>query len=220
MFEKFKHLSIDIAIFVGYYVLSTILIILFMTNGIKNYNLANLIAYFFVLLLFFIIYKKELLSYMKDFKTNHKKYFPKYLYMGILGILIMNALSTTIGLMVGGVSNNESLVRSTFEGTNIVVLFLNIGIFAPVCEEIAFRLTFKNLFKNKYMFSIIMGLFFAFMHMIGTTSIIEWVYIIPYFVMGYALSYIFFDSNNLINSIIVHCFNNIITLLLLLMVGI
>ena len=68
--------------------------------------------------------------------------------MGINGILIMNALSTTIGLMVGGVSNNESLVRSTFEGTNIVVLFLNIGIFAPVCEEIAFRLTFKNLFKN------------------------------------------------------------------------
>ena len=220
MLEKFKKIVIDIALFVGFFIVSLIIISLLVINGIKDYHLANLITYFLVFFLFFLIYRKKFITYINDFKVNYKKYFPKYLWIGIMGILLMNMSSTLIGLLVGNLSVNESTVRSTFAGTNIVILLLNVGIMTPICEETVFRLIFKNIFNNKYVFAIITGILFALMHMLETTSLVEWLYLIPYFIMGYTLSYIYYDSDNLINSIIVHSFNNIVTVLLLLMVGV
>ena len=126
----------------------------------------------------------------------------------------MNISSSILYILVQKLPNNEEIVRSTLDGTMFIIL-LNIGLVTPLCEEIIFRLNFKNLFKNKFIFSIVTGLIFALMHLVVSSSLIELIFIIPYFIMGFTLGYIYSDSNNLMNSILVHMINNVGTVLLL-----
>ena len=219
MIKKLLLFIKDIIIFIGFWGLAIIISII-LSFYIHEYNMVNLIAYSLLLILLFIIYYKDFLFFINDFKQNYKKYIPKYLMIGFFGILLMNVSSILISNVVGNLPENEEAVRSTLGGAKIIILILNLGLVTPICEEVIFRLNFKNLFKNKYVFSIITGLLFSSMHMFGSQNFIEILYIIPYFIMGFILSYIYYDSNNLFNSIMVHMFNNILTLLLLLEAGI
>ena len=86
--------------------------------------------------------------------------------------------------------------------------------FAPFYEEVLFRLNFKNLFKNKIVFSIFTGLIFGSMHLISAKSLIEIPFILSYSIAGFALGYVFYDTNNIFTSMFFHFFNNFLSLIL------
>ncbi len=225
MMKIIKLIVKDVLIFIGFWVF----IILFSALITRiplfsiyydDYNLINLFVYLGVFGLLLIFYLNDFKTFFKKFDL--KKFLSHYLWIGILGIILMNISSSIIMMFINQLVTNESAVRSTISGSNIVVVFLNLGLVVPVCEETIFRLNFKNLFKNKVLFAICTGLLFGSMHLIGSISannLIELVYIIPYFIMGFVLSYIYYDSDNILNSILVHMLNNIGTIIILLVVG-
>jgi membrane protease YdiL (CAAX protease family) len=218
MVKKLALIGKDLLIFFGFWFISILISVFFIYIKVTDYNLINLIAYLICFTLLLLFYAKDFKAFLKDFKLNYKKYLPKYLLIGILSIILMNIMTTFIESFAGKLPENESAVRQTLAGSNIIFIFLNIGIMTPLCEETIFRLNFRNLFKNKYIFSLFTGLLFGGANLINSTSLIEAVYVIPYVFIGFMLSFIYSDSNNLINSIIIHMINNIGTLLLLFLV--
>lgn len=219
MIKKLLLIGKDILIFIGFWIVSILISGILIYNKITDYNLINLVAYLICFSLLLLFYFKDFKRFISDFKTNYKKYLPKYLIIGILSIILMNIMTFFIESFIGKLPENENAIRETLKGSNFIIMFLNIGIMTPICEETIFRLNFRNLFKNKYAFSIITGLLFGLIHLINSNSLIEIFYAIPYAFIGIVLSYIYSDSDNLINSIIIHMVNNIGTLILLLVVG-
>ena len=215
MNKKIKIIIIDILIFIGFFVILTLSSILINKYISKDIITIETISYFIILLYFLLLYHQDFKSFFTDLKKNYKKYFPKYIIYGLISIFIMNILASIIASIIGNLPTNELKVRSTLVNKSFFILIINIGILIPFCEEILFRHVFKNIFNNKYLYAISMGLLFGSAHLLSSTSAIEYLYIIPYGFMGFVLSYIYYDSDNLLNSIIVHMLNNLLTLLLM-----
>ena len=93
-------------------------------------------------------------------------------------------------------------------------------IMAPFIEEITFRKTFRNIISNGYLFIIVSGFIFGLVHIsnVGNT-LEEFLMIIPYILMGISLSYIYYKSDNIFTTIIIHSIHNLILLLIQLIGG-
>ena len=86
------------------------------------------------------------------------------------------------------------------------------GIFyAPIAEELLFRGCLRKLIKNDILFIIISGIGFGAWHVVGyDQSILQYLYIIPYSMIGIGLSYVYAKTNNLTTNIGMHALNNIL----------
>lgn len=159
-----------------------------------------------VVILFF---KDYLIKSFKDFKKNKNTYFKKYFKYWFL-ILISNIVFNSIILMINGnsMSGNEEEVR-TLLTSNPIYTWISAVLIAPFLEEFIFRLSFKNIFKNKWLFIILSGITFGSFHLIGNVSTyIDLLYIIPYSIPGMIFAYILYDSNNIFNTVFLHMFHN------------
>ncbi|MGN1379691.1 MAG: lysostaphin resistance A-like protein [Bacilli bacterium] len=216
--NMFFNIIKDIVIFISFFLLMQILTILFNPFLNKHKNLFSIIIYLLSCLYLFLIYRNDLICNFKDFKKNYKKYLSKSFKIFIICLFLMYITNTIIIQFTGDIATNESLNRGLIK-YNLLYSVIDMCILAPFYEEILFRLNFKNLFKNKIIFSIVTGLFFGSMHLLVAKSLIELLHIIPYSIMGFALSYIFYDTNNIFTSISYHFFNNFGSILLLILVG-
>ena len=131
----------------------------------------------------------------------------------LICILAMMILNIILVEFIGQMPTNEELNKSSIKN-NLFFSFLQVCIFAPFYEEVLFRLNFKNLFKNKIIFSIFTGLIFGSMHLISAKSLIEIPFILSYSIAGFALGYVFYDTNNIFTSMFFHFFNNFLSLIL------
>ncbi|MDD5865393.1 MAG: type II CAAX endopeptidase family protein [bacterium] len=208
----------DIVIFISFFLIMQILVILFKSYLNKHNSLFSIIIYLIMCLYLFLIYKKNLINDLKDFKKNYKKYISKSFKIFIICLFLMYISNIIITQFTGDIATNESLNRELVK-YKLLYSVIEMCFLAPFYEEILFRLNFKNLFKNKIIFSIITGLFFGSMHLLVAKSSIELLHIIPYSIMGFALSYIFYDTDNIFTSITYHFFNNFGSILLLMLAG-
>ena len=113
-----------------------------------------------------VICKEQFVKAFHDLKANHRQYFKdnlKYYLMGIAGMFMANALVQFLG---GGISENETAVRSQL-GSYPVYTYISAVVLAPILEESTFRLGFRNIFKNKAVFVIVSGFVFGFLHLFG-----------------------------------------------------
>jgi len=166
-------------------------------------------AEIFVILLIILLFKKELIKQFNDFKKNKKKYFDKYFKFWFL-LLILTMISNAIimALNSGEIANNEEALNKLFTNNPIYVYFLSVLI-APVIEELVFRHSIRKIFKNDWLFIIISGLFFGFMHVLGQADkLSEYLYIITYSIPGFIFAYIYAKSKNIYNPISLHMFHN------------
>jgi len=102
----------------------------------------------------------------------------------------------------------ELLKNSDYKG--IIVIFIFSVFIAPVVEEIAFRrvvFTFMARIFGSNVSIIMTSFIFACMH--GGA-----VQIIPLFMLGLVLQYLFIKNNSLYPSILLHCFHNSIVMIL------
>ncbi|MDD4298173.1 MAG: type II CAAX endopeptidase family protein [Bacilli bacterium] len=164
------------------------------------------------------IYREDFKNYLDDFKKNGRKYLKlgfNYWIIGLLMMIVSNIIISSLSPI--SMPENEQAVREALK-LSPYIIFLSSVINAPLIEELIFRKTLFDIFKNKTLFVIFSGLLFGTFHVIGVaTSIYSWLYIIPYSALGIAFAYAYTKTNNLLTPICLHSFHNFITIVQILL---
>ena len=179
------------------------------------YNTLRVVPNIAEALLLIILYRNTLKKDFIDFKNNFGNYSDIALKYWILGFLAMMISNFTINLFSPvEMAANEQGVREIISAVPIVSLF-SICLMAPIAEELTFRKSFKDCFSSKWLFILISGIVFGFLHVIGSFgSLYELLYIIPYSALGIAFASAYYKTNNIFVSIFIHCMHNTILVLL------
>ena len=162
----------------------------------------------------FLIYKKYLIEKFKDFKNN----FNQYLEIGLKGWLIGLGIMWLGNFLLAEFSPvkealNENQVQLLIKTSPILAMMLT-TIFAPINEEIIFRKSIQDFIKNKWIYIIVSGLIFGYLHVSGGNNIYDFLYIIPYGALGSAFAYILSKTDNIYTTILMHMIHNgILTLI-------
>ena len=185
--------------------------------------LYNLIIYLTLGISLFLINKDTLKEDFKNIKDTH--IFARNAFIGIFIMYIATIVSGLIQQrIISGVSQNESSINSMFKD-NIAFCFMypSTILLAPFVEEMIFRKSAFNVFKNKIVALIITTIVFGSMHITSTYPYLlehydavkaffyTLAYGIPYFTMGltFGLCYIF-NEQNYYSSLILHMVNNFV----------
>ena len=179
------------------------------------YNTLRVVPNIGQAILLVILYRKVLKSEFKDFKKNFKKYKSIAIECWILGFLTMMASNLVINLFSPvEMAANEQGVREIISVVPIVSLF-SICLAAPIAEELTFRKAFKDCLNSKWLFILMSGIVFGFLHVIGSFgTLYELLYIIPYSALGIAFAAAYYKTGNIYSSIFIHCMHNTILVLL------
>lgn len=163
----------------------------------------------FMISLFALIFNKELIEQAKDMKKNHKKYFSKYFKYYLIGCMIMFIGNAIIMFLFNkGMANNEELIRQSFKVSPLYIYFSSI-IYAPFIEELVFRYSIKKIISYKYLFILLSGLIFAYVHVSGyIKSPSDLLYLIPYGAVSLAFSYVYYKTDNIFSSMGLHFMHN------------
>lgn len=200
--------------FAYYLIIPAFLSILFNNFVNKHLLLANILFYLILLLILYIIERKELKKHLFNFKKNYKKYIVIILKWVFIGFLLMMASNYIIGLFVDSIPNNELTNRMLVKRSPILSL-IYLLIIAPIIEELVFRFGFREI-KNYYLYTIITSLLFASLHIFSISHITHLFYIIPYFFIGYALANIYYKCQNYFTSTIGHIIHNLLCVIIIL----
>lgn len=210
----FKNLFKDIGIIIGFILIIVLLSNTFRKYVSKNSMLWQIIIFSIASLYLLIIYRKEFKNYFLDFKKNYKKYLSKGFKIYIICLFFMYVSNILIYYLTKSLATNETMNRASVS-QNLILSVIDMCILAPFYEETLSRLNFKNLFSNKWTFSIITGLAFGSLHLLVAESLVECLYLIPYSIMGFSLGYMYYDTNNIFTSMSFHFLNNFVSILLL-----
>jgi len=216
-----KKILKNILIFISYFIFDITIKAIISLLGINymsfNYDqkmLTTFIISIFYLLIILFLYRKELFIDLKDFKNNYKKYISKYIIIYLIGVLLMIIGNTIISKITNqSLSGNEIEIRERITNYPLIMIFSTI-IYAPIIEEIIFRKSIKNIFKNKYLFIIISGLIFGILHITNFKDLNEILYSIPYIIIGLDFAYIYYKTNNIFTTITFHFCHNLILLII------
>lgn len=186
---------------------------------IKSENYTNLISNFIFLGLLIFIYKKSIIEEFKIFRKDFWKCAKtgyKYWLIGLIGMIISNLIINVI-IFKGNISNNEELVRNVIIKAP-VFSFISAVVIGPLIEEIIFRKSFRNAFKNVVVFVITSGFFFGLLH--ATTAIetpLSLLYILPYGILGSCFAIAYSKTKTIFTPILAHATHNLIMVLLVLL---
>lgn len=163
------------------------------------------------------IYRKDFKYYLNDFKQNKLKYLKVGFNYWIIGLLIMVFSNIVISsLSPISIPENEQAIREALK-LSPYIIFISTVINAPLIEELVFRKTLFDCFKNKNVFVLLSGLTFGIFHVVGIgTSIYSWLYVIPYAALGSAFAKAYVKTNNVLVPVLLHSVHNFIAIILIL----
>ena len=168
----------------------------------------------FVSIMLFLIYRKYLIEKWHDFKKNFNNYFETGVKVWLIGLGIMwvcNFILAEFSPVKEAI--NENQVQTIITTSPILAMMLT-TIFAPINEEIIFRKSIQDFIKNKWLFIIVSGLIFGYLHVSSSESLFDFLYIIPYGALGGAFAYLLSKTNNIYTTILMHMLHNgILTLI-------
>lgn len=221
MLEKTKNKTILKSIFVILlftfyaYITGGIMDILGIRLTKDNVIFISVISDLLLVLLLFIIYRKDLINEFNIYKPNYKNFFKDNLKYWYIGLIIMSLSNLAINYITSNnMPQNEEIVRSMINSFPVYGFF-SVVIIAPFTEELVFRKTFKDIIKNKYILMIVSGLAFGLIHVIGAYErAIDFLYVIPYGVFGCVFSYMYYKTNTVFTSIFIHMFHNALLLVM------
>ena len=201
--------------FAYYLIIPSFLTFFFNSLVKKNLILSNILFYLILLLFFFFCSRKEIWENFKDFKTNYKKYIPIILKWVLLCFILMVGANYIIGLFIENLPNNEINNRDLIQNSPLLSLIYLLFI-APLIEEFVFRFSFKEI-KNYYGYTIFTSFLFATLHILSFTSLGELFYFIPYFILSFGFSNIYFRTKNYFASTLGHIIHNILCVIIILL---
>ena len=165
-----------------------------------------------------ILFRKDIFHQIKEIKKQPFKNFLKYILIFIFANAIVFLINMVILSVTNNIATNEFAAQANIRLTPLTS-FITTCILVPFYEEILLRLNFRNCFKRKWTFILFTGIFFGSLHVLNAQTIKELLYLIPYSILGVSLSYIYRDSENIFNSIIIHFLNNIISFIFVIIGG-
>lgn len=230
MKDNVKNIFKLIISFVLFFNLSLVIAYIFKLVGI-NYSDFNYIDYaclntFIELIMFVVVllfYKKYLKKDLVLFKLNKKDYIKKIISYFLIFLVVkygVTLFSSLLLVMLGSdlvTSENQETVV-TLAKTLPFMMMISTSLLAPFVEEGIFRLGIKKVINNKYLFILVSGLIFGFMHIFPTelplyVALIE---SLNYVTMGLLLAYIYNETDNIYVVVIIHALNNLLSMLMIL----
>lgn len=202
-----KHVIIILVMFMKIInLIGSILLYLFILICISIFKINN---WFYKSLIYFILI--VILVIINKIKFNSIK----FKFTDIIHSIFISIIFTITIIFITNIINNY--YKLPINQNNILLEFNNnklftiskLLVFIPIIEEIIFRYNFKYI-NNKYLYIIISSSIFSLMHLTGTN---EAIYFIPYFLLGFMLSFIYVKYNNLLYCITCHLLYNLIILL-------
>lgn len=170
----------------------------------------------------YLFYRKTFNNDYNKYLNNHqgnKKLFLK-LFAIFLLIKIISGVVTGLLMIIFGytntVSENQNIINLISDSSPFMML-ISASIFAPIVEEGIFRLGLKKVFKNKYVFIVVSGLLFGFMHIFPTDLNLTEALIqsVSYVTMGVTLAYMYSENDNIWLNIGIHSLNNFLSMIAL-----
>ena len=215
--EKIKLIGKAFLIFVLYILLSVYMEVTFKicfnSSNLLVSNLSLILSNIFLLLVISLFF---LPTIIEDFKKINKDALSLSYKNWLKGLVIMYISNIIIVLITKDIATNESYNRDLLFDMPIYAISVMVFV-APLIEELIFRLSIKDLFKNKWVYATVSGLIFGLMHLTTATSLLELLYVIPYGSLGFFFAKSVYETDNIWSSMITHMSHNgaIITLLLL-----
>ena len=175
-------------------------------------------------LIVYILYRKYFNKDYNEFENNFKnnindifKFFAIFFVLKIISSVVTSIIGYIFDMNILESENQNIIVKIT-EKTPILMLISTV-ILAPIVEEGIFRLGLRKIIKNDYLFILISGLVFGFMHIFPTdlSMSIALTYSITYVTMGFYLAYIYVEKDNIWINILIHSLNNLISMIAILM---
>ena len=230
MKDNVKNIFKLIISFVLFFNLSLVIAYIFKLVGI-NYSDFNYIDYaclntFIELIMFVVVllfYKKYLKKDLVLFKLNKKDYIKKIISYFLIFLVVKYGValfSSLLLVMLGSdlvTSENQEAVVNLAKKLPFMMM-ISTSLLAPFVEEGIFRLGIKKVINNKYLFILVSGLIFGFMHIFPTelplyVALIE---SLNYVTMGLLLAYIYNETDNIYVVVIIHALNNLLSMLMIL----
>ena len=206
-------------VIIFYFTYNNIAIYILKKFGIDIYNISqnmlifiNLIIDILFMLILFLVYYKDIINDIRDFKENYKSYLRVAFKWWIFALLFMYISNIIIFIIVKSNASNEEIIQSMVNKYPLYMLF-QVSIMAPFVEEMLFRKSIRDIVTNKYLYIIISALIFGGLHVLTSKSYLEMLYIIPYGVFGGIFAYIYCKTKNIFSTITVHHFHNTIIVL-------
>ena len=226
--NRYKSIGIGIGVILFYFIFPYFQIIPFrIFNADPSYlpyelEIIYLVAYYCLTAsIICLIYNKIISKDWKKFKKDATAYFNKNLkiYLISLGVIVFSNLIIQT-LFSTGIANNEKAIRDSL-ATEPFYMFFSAVIFAPIVEELVFRVSVRKIFSNKWVFIIFSGLFFGMLHVITNyNQLSDLLFIIPYSAPGIAFAYMLEKNDNIIVPMSFHLINNGIMVSLLILISI
>lgn len=166
---------------------------------------ASLILTFILMLL----YRRDLFIEFKKFKDNFSRNINIGFECWAIGVAIMAVSNIALEFILNsGGANNENAIQEMINAYPLV-MGLYICVVAPFNEEIVFRKTLYDVFKNKYVLVVVSFLLFGFVHVYSmASSLTDWLYIIPYGALGGCFAYAYYKSDSVFTSMSMHIIHN------------
>lgn len=169
----------------------------------------------FLTLLICIYYKSIKENLFQYFNHNLKENLKTSISYWLIGLGIMVVSNLFIAIVTNGqLAQNEETVRSMIDIVPLYMLF-QLAIYAPVSEELIFRRSIRDIFDNKWLYALISGLIFGGLHVISSlTNLTSLLYLIPYCSLGIVFAILYYKTDNIFSSIVVHALHNTLALIL------
>lgn len=209
---------ITLLIFFSSSILQIIPIFLFNIDK-ENYTttdlaIVNAFVDVIIVIILVLLYFKELKVEFKRFKKKWKENMDIAFKYWFVGLIIMCISNIIIGIVTNlNTSSNENAVQGLVTATPFLMLF-TAGIIAPIIEEITFRKAIAKIFTNKWLYVIMSGIIFGYLHVFGSNNILEYLYIIPYGSLGFFFALTYYETKSIFPSIIMHAIHNSVLILL------
>lgn len=178
-------------------------------------NLLNLVAPIITCIVLIIIYKQCFKNKFQDFKNNFSKYLSLIFKYWLVGLLIMMLTNTIISSITKQLPVNEETNRTLLYSLPLYSIFATIFL-APITEEITFRASIKEISSNINIYCLISALLFGLMHVIFNG---DFIYAIPYASLGFFLARCYYETDNILCSIIMHSWHNFLCVILIYLGG-
>ncbi len=151
--------------------------------------------------------KRDFTAFRKNFKTYMTYTLPR---VGIF-LLVYIIIAAMLVLAVGNISTNQQALNQMPIG----IMALLAIIVAPFIEELTFRGLLKKVLNNKTIFVIFSALIFGLLHiMFVEENWLNYLYIIPYAMMGYLFAKLYVKTDNIFVSMFIHCMWNTIAVMI------
>tara|TARA_B100001250_G_scaffold406706_1_gene426220 strand:+ start:256 stop:981 length:726 start_codon:yes stop_codon:yes gene_type:complete len=230
-FNIINHIIISVAIFIFFAIISAIIQLSYVLMKI-GWNLESAMnilhenvyyglevgsilgSYFSIILVLVIIeyvYKENVYTYLKLNKASITKTLG---YLGIFFFWLVSISFLAEKLNIKPLSEGADFAKSLITNeTNIIYLFIAIGIVQPIFEEVLFRgFLFEHLERKwgGFITILITSITFSIVHFQYNFFIL----FLVLFPMAVLLGYSRWKTKSLLPAIIIHCINNSLTLLI------